>query len=126
MVNPVTQAILKQIHDPDLIEFVSDWDELENLIVHVFRGKMAETSEEETYQRLRERLLAGYPRWQAGLQPYWQQSRIKGQDGISDPFLRLLSSANAADFVGNWEAMRHLPAAREALNNYLLTIAGSS
>lgn len=126
MVNPVTQAILTRIKDRHLIQFVSDWDELESLVVQVFRRKMVTDSEEETYFRLRKRLSNAYPNWEVALQPYWQQSRIKGQKEVSDPFLRLLTPNRAADFVGDWEAMKNLPAAREALNNYLLSRIGSA
>jgi hypothetical protein len=126
MGNPVTQAILKKIDDPELIQFVTAWDELERLVVGVFRRKAASTSEKEMYTRLQQSLMAAYPHWQPALQTYWQHSRIKGGQAMSDPFLRLLSTRQAEDFIGDWEAMKFLPAAREALNNYLLSWVGDS
>jgi hypothetical protein len=41
-----------------------------------------------------------------------------------DPFLRLLAAEQASDFVGDWEAMQYLPAAREALNLYIQAVEG--
>jgi len=32
----------------------------------------------------------------------------------------LMGHSTAADFVGNWPAMQHLPAARQAINEWLL------
>ena len=38
----------------------------------------------------------------------------------TDPFQMLIDFHTPNDIVGNWTAMQHLPAAREALNQYIL------
>lgn len=120
MPNPVTFQLISQIQDPDLQIFVRDWDELEALVITMYREKTVDQNLESRYQILRSRLKSQYPIWQHALENYWQSSRIKGQIIITDPFIRLLSVEHAQDFIGDWEAVQHLPAAREALNNYLL------
>lgn len=118
--NPFTRAILKQIEDPTLQEFVSYWDALELLVIRVFRAKAASQEDEVEYSQLRSWLYRNYGRWKEALLPYWQQARIAGQPSGQDPFLYLLSENSASWFSANWTAMQHLPAAREALNQYLI------
>jgi hypothetical protein len=121
MANPVTQAILKNIADPPLVEFVSQWDALEELVISVFRSKSASSADRQEFLEQRAWLRAHYPAWQEFVAPFWRQSRIKDQEGIEDPFLFVLQVEEAAGLVGNWQVMRHLPAAREALNQFLLS-----
>ena len=118
--NLFTRAILKQIGDPDLREFVMRWDVLEFLVIRVFRAKAASREDEDEYRQLRTWLSKNYSRWQAALTPYWEQARVAGEPAKHDPFLFLLSGSTSGWFAGNWAAMQHLPAAREALNQFLI------
>lgn len=120
MTNPMTQAILRKINNPALAAFVEQWDEVEVLVVRVFRAGVVLPEDESVYTALRSSLLERFPRWQAQLQPYWGVTSIKGDLVQRDPFLRILSIESADGFVGDWNAMQHLPAAREALNNFLI------
>jgi len=54
------------------------------------------------------------------LAPFWRKAKIKGEVVIKDPFLSLIDKQSAKEFVENWEAMKTLPAAREALNEMLM------
>jgi hypothetical protein len=121
MPNPVTQAIIKQVNDPDLLAFVDHWDTLEEIVITAFKNKSVAAVDSLEFSQLQAWLSANYPRWQDLLEPFWRQSRIKGQAGLDDPFLYLLSLQEAGQLVGNWSAMKYLPAAREALNNFLLS-----
>lgn len=44
----------------------------------------------------------------------------------TDPFQLLLDLQLPAGITGNWRAMQHLPAAREAINRYLLAQASAT
>lgn len=122
MPNPVTQSIVRNIHDARVLHFVNLWDQLEEVVIQVFRSKQSTPQQAEIYLRVRSDLLELYPDWQPALAPYWQQSRVKGQDNLQDPYEMLLAHSTAAEFIGDWQALKHLPPAREALNNYLLSI----
>jgi hypothetical protein len=124
--NPFTRAILRQIGDPELGDFVAHWDALEALVIRVYRAKAASQADQAEYRQLRAWLWRYYPRWQATLEPYWRQARVAGQPAGHDPFLFLLPEDAPAWFVGNWAAMQHLPAAREALNLFLIDRAGQA
>lgn len=105
--------------DEMLQAFVERWDALEALVIGVYRGKEAETADETEYRELRSWLLDHYPHWQDTWQPFWQETMVGGQPAGQDPFLRLLAAEQAAGFVGDWEAMQYLPAARETINRYI-------
>lgn len=122
--NPFTRYLLGggRKEDKALQTFVERWDALEGLVIRVFRNKMAETADETEYQQLRPWLLANYPLWEDKWRPYWQETLVGRLPCESDPFQRLLTAEKAADFIGDWEAMQHLPAAREAINRYIQLI----
>jgi len=118
--NPVTQSLLKQVQDEPLAAFIQGWDALEALVIRVYKGKSAGEADREEHDTLRAALLQSYSRWQPVLDPHWRQARLAGELAREDPFRFLLQVEEAAGFVGNWTAMQSLPAAREALNSYLL------
>lgn len=118
--NPFTQSLLQRITNPALVEFVTRWDELEFLVIRVFKGSAASGSDEQKYCELRAWLEQAYPLWERDLEPYWRAAKIGGEPAAGDPFRVLLQVQEAADIVGNWRAMQTLPAAREALNHFLL------
>jgi hypothetical protein len=128
--NPVTRSLLAGLREKgaqDYLQieaFVDGWDMLEELVVSVFRAKSAREADRREYHRLRTGLLDLYPTWGQSMQPFWQETRVAGQRVQADPFLALLAIPNAGDFIGNWTAMQTLPAAREALNHFLLDRMG--
>src|SRR5512147_2651168 len=93
--NPFTRAILKQVSDPALREFVVYWDALEFLVIRVFRAKAASPEDEAEYDRIRSWLTSNYWRWQEALVPYWEQALVAGQPAGKDPFLFLLSNPSS-------------------------------
>jgi hypothetical protein len=120
--NPFTQSLLKQVKDRALVEFVTQWDALEALVIHVYKGGVATSQDEAEHARLRGRLRRDHSRWQVALGSYWPRTRAGGEPMQEDPFVRLLAVARAADFVDNWAAMQVLPAARESLNMWLMDV----
>ena len=119
--NPFTHFLVQLLpkDDSGLQAFVHHWDALEVLVIRVYRSGKAETADEEEYQELSTWLEENYVLWQDRLNAYWQETKVGGQITTQDPFLRLMVPRQAADFVGDWAAMQHLPAAREALNRYI-------
>jgi len=124
--NPFTQSLLAQLDAPPEAEFVRAWDALEQLVIAVFRAKRASPEQEEAHASLRAALTTQYGRWEEALAPYWQRAKVKGhgkqrpQRATEDPFAFLLACETAGDFARSREAFVMLPAAREALNTYLL------
>ena len=54
------------------------------------------------------------------MRPHCQASRSAGQPTQPSLLQLLLDLQSPAGITGNWRAMQHLPAAREAINRYLL------
>ncbi|MFP3852726.1 MAG: hypothetical protein ACLFWD_00380 [Anaerolineales bacterium] len=119
--NPYTRSLLQEIDDEPLSRWVETWGQLEHLIIQVYRSGQVEAAEQEKYKALRDDLTRGYPRWQAQLKPHWKDLRAGGENLQADPFLHLTAAASLTAFIGNWEAMQKLPAAREAINHFLLS-----
>jgi hypothetical protein len=117
--NPYTQTLVKHIKDPRLVDFVVHWDLLEELVIRVYKAKSADTDDEGEYQRLRVWLLDAYPDWQAELGSYWPLALVAGQPPAEDPFAFLLAVPTASGFVSNRGALTKLPAARQALNQFI-------
>jgi hypothetical protein len=126
MGNPVTASILKHIKDQSLITFVSAWDDLEEIIIQTYRNKNADKQDRTTFIDLHRFLVSNYSRHKNKLQLYWRQSHIKGETTLIDPFERVLAETNLVNFIGNGEVLRCLPAAREAINHYLLDLSQQS
>ncbi len=118
--NPYTRSLLNEIDNDDLIAWVQAWDELEALLVEVYRSQAAGPEEQDRYRSLRQRLAAEYARWQSELESHWRGLEAGGDPLESDPFLALLEPAEVDGILDNWQAMQTLPAAREALNSYLI------
>ncbi len=122
--NPVTRAILQGIKDPDLHHLVEDWDRLERMVIEVYKSKQVGEGVEEEHRRIKQQLEQALPRYLPALEPYWRQIRVEGILLDRDPFSFVLSASEPRDWIGNWPVMQHLPAAREALNHYLLDRSG--
>lgn len=126
--NLYTRSLLQQLKGRrlngagELEALIAHWDALEELVIRVFKGKSASAGDQEEHRRLRNWLQKNYPRWQARLQPFWQQARVAGAPPREDPFVYLLAIPQAGDFVKNWAAMQTLPAARETLNHFLVSL----
>lgn len=100
--------------------FVEKWDELERIVINVYRGKSTPVEEEERWQSVVAWLRENYGTWEEYLLPYWRNTSAAGSPTSTDPFLLLLAINTTANIPGNWSAMQHLPAARETINRYLL------
>lgn len=118
--NPFTRFLQQWSDDDALAEFIAHWDELERLVVGVYREKQTPTAAAADFDRLWPWLRAHYGRWQTDLRPYWQQTKAAGAPTQTDPFQLLLDIESPQAIMGDWRAMQHLPAAREALNQYLV------
>jgi hypothetical protein len=118
--NPFTKFLRRRGGDHDFDQFVVYWDRLEYLVVHVYREKMPLDEAADEYAVVWPWLRTQYGRWQPALTPYWQQTRAAGAPTATDPFQLLLDIDAPQAILGDWRAMQHLPAAREAINQYLL------
>jgi hypothetical protein len=118
--NPVTQGLLRQLNDPKLDAFARDWGELEVLVVEIYKQKSLSFAQQAEFFELQERLRPSYTILAPLLEAFWRKTRIKGELVTSDPFLAVLEKQSAKDFVENWDAMKTLPAAREAFNQLLM------
>ena len=110
--NPVTQALLKQVNDPALHDFVRDWDTLNDLVIEIYQQKSLSFDQQKGYFEVQQRLRQGYASLAAQLAPFWRKAKIKGEVVTKDPFLARIDKQSAKEFVENWESMKTLPAAR--------------
>lgn len=124
--NPTTAALLKSISDPRIADFVSLWDEMEQLTISIYRADHVAPSEAARFPELVAAIREKITPLQHPLKPHWQATRVKGQALEEDPFEFLLSLPGAEAILDNWTAMQLLPAAREALNLYLLDLIEKS
>ncbi|MBK9049744.1 MAG: hypothetical protein IPL78_02130 [Chloroflexi bacterium] len=120
MMNPFTRFLSRNQPDKALNRLIEQCDRLEALVIRVFKGNEATQADEQEYAALRAWFQANYANWQDKLKPHWQQVLAGGKPPEQDPVLRLLAAAAAHDFVGDWGAMQHLPAVREALNRFIV------
>lgn len=105
---------------PDVDAFVAAWDRLETLVIAVYRTGAADAADAAGFAALRAELEGRYAALAADLAPFWPE--VRGAGG-ADPFRLLLGVPHAAALVGNQAALRALPAAREALNRWLVALA---
>lgn len=121
MTNPFTRFLRQWNQDPQLDEFVGYWDALEAVMIGVYREKMSLAAAEPEFRRVWPWLRQHYADWRAALRPFWQATRAGGKPIQTDPFQLLLDIAAPQAILGDWRAMQHLPAAREALNQFILS-----
>lgn len=114
--NPFTRFLSQWSKDRELSAFIAYWDRLERLVVLVHREKMTVAAAEPEFAEVWPWLRQNYGRWVEALRPYWQQTKAAGAPTQTDPFQMLLDLETPTAILGNWRAMQHLPAAREALN----------
>jgi hypothetical protein len=119
--NPFTKFLSQWSPNKSFATFVTHWDVVEWLMIQVYREKLSVTEAElqfaETWYRLREQ----YPQWSEQLWPFWQQTKVAGQMTKVDPFQHILDIQHPSHIPGNWHALQHLPAAREAINQFVLS-----
>lgn len=118
--NPFTRSLLDELDDPGFRAWAELWDQLEMLVVEIYRSKHVGAEEERAYLDLKADLEVSYPEWQDALAPYWAGLKAGGEPVEQDPFVALFEVEAAGDFLNDWQLMQTLPAAREALNAYLL------
>ena len=114
--NPFTRFLSQWSKNRQLSEFVAYWDRLEKLTVLVYREKITVTEAEAEFSQVWPWLRQNYQRWKGALRPYWRQTTAAGEPTQTDPFQLLLDFSAPSAILGDWRAMQHLPAAREALN----------
>lgn len=117
--NPFSSFLGQWSGNKDFAEFVTYWNGLESIVVRVYREKATPADVAADFQRIWPWLREAYPLWEPTLQPYWQATKAAGEPTRSDPFALLLAFDAPADIQGDWRAMQHLPAAREAINRLL-------
>lgn len=119
--NPFTQFLQQWSQNSSLGKFIHYWDRLEFVVVRVYRQKMAISEAQAEFAEVWPWLREHYGDWEEGLRPFWTQTTAGGQPTTHDPFHLLLACDRPEDIVGDWAAMQHLPAAREALNKFVLS-----
>ncbi len=121
--NPFTRFLKQWTQSkPELAEFITHWDTLEALSIRVYKAAGASAEDEASYQRIKRFMDSNYQSVAKELEPFWQESEVGGELDHADPFQYLFQYSNADGFVGNWAALQHLPAAREALNGLLVKL----
>lgn len=117
--NPFSSFLGQWSSNKGFEEFVSYWDGLESIVVRVYRRKTTPDEVAADFERIWPWLRNAYPEWQQQLLPYWQATKAAGEPTETDPFALLLGFSSPNDILGDWRAMQHLPAAREAINRLL-------
>lgn len=120
MPNPFTRFLSSEVDDDSLIAFIDYWDRLEALVISIYKNDAAGSDDEREFEKVWPWLTENYPVWRSDIRPYWSQFATGGELEREDPFARLLAAPSAADIAGDWTLMQALPAAREALNLYVL------
>lgn len=124
--NPFTRFLQQWTQDKDLNTFVEHCDALEALVIRVYKNGEASGADEAEYQALRRWLHANYPAWEPELRPLLSTENEQDGGGLKDPFKAIINVEHAADFEGNWHAMKQLPSAREALNRLIMKRSGKN
>ena len=119
--NPFSKFLRQWSQNVSLDEFVAYWDRLESVVVRVYRQKMTVEEVQGEFEEVWPWLRAHYGAWEGSLGPLWRQTSTGGQPTQNDPFRLLLACTKPEDIQGNWTAMQYLPAAREALNQLILS-----
>ena len=125
MRNPFSKYLNQWSDNPDIEQFLSYWDELEFITIRVYQKKMTVDEVQVEFVRVWGWLRENYGAWEDALRPYWQQTISGGQPTQTDPFWLLINKQTPEDILDDWNAMQHLPAAREALNQYILAHSAS-
>ncbi|GAB4581482.1 MAG: hypothetical protein Fur0022_42290 [Anaerolineales bacterium] len=120
--NPFTRFLSRTLVNRKFLHFIQQWDRVESLVIRTFREQGELEKDALAWKRVRGQLLKEYPLWAEQLRPFWQQALVDGKPAEKDPFLALLSYEDLLAFRENWPAMQTLPAAREAINRFILAL----
>ncbi len=105
--------------DASFNDFVAQWDEVEELILRVYKAGKSSPQDERLWHNIRQAALEQHRPFETHLAPLWKKIRAGGSLCRQDPFLALLSPLTPEIFVENWKALQLLPAARETINQAL-------
>ena len=100
--------------------FIDHWDKVEHLVITIYKRAAIIDEDRETFAESVRWLQTHYPEWESEFASYWPSTVVGGRAAPMDPFRRLIDVAGPEAFIGDWEALQYLPAAREALNQYLV------
>lgn len=115
--------LLDRVDWPELETWIRRWDRLEFLYLTVYRSGSASRRQRREYRRLRRVLRSGYEFWREELSEHWRTAEVDGRRLQRDPFETLTrQDVLSADRI-DWRDLQTLPAAREALNSFLLEVA---
>lgn len=117
--NLFTKYLSRNRKDKSLQTLIENWDQLEILVITVFKSQENSVDDEAVYAQTRAWLLENYPRWESDLEPLWRQTLVGGEPAPEDPFRRIFRAEKSAEFLTDWVALQNLAAAREALNRLL-------
>jgi len=120
-INPFTNYLNQWSQNSSLGKFIHYWDRLEFVVVRVYQGKIVLEEVQKEFTEVWAWLDEHYGRWEEELRPFWTQTHAGGRPTTQDPFRLLLAFDKPEDILGDWTAMQHLPAAREALNKFVLS-----
>ena len=121
--NPVTARLASGLEDPELREFIRDWDQLEALVIDLYRAGRARRDQQVAYRGLRRNLVRTYRRWKARLAPYLQELQAEGRFS-ADPFEAILAARQPGELASSRAGLESLPHARQVLNHFLLGLQG--
>ncbi|MEM8858814.1 MAG: hypothetical protein AAGD96_10865 [Chloroflexota bacterium] len=119
--NPFTRFLRQWSNNSNEFEsFIHHWDALEAMAIRVYKAGKPSAEDLADYQTIKKFMDVSYSELAPKLETYWKNSEVGGQLDHADPFAYLFQYDTAEGFVGNWAALQHLPAAREALNGLLV------
>ena len=97
-------------------QFIAAWDQLEELLIAVYRSREATAQDEREYAGVRGTLTALYPSVLELIRPHLRErQQIEG-----DPVQAVLELAAAREIIGNRPILQLLPDVRETINRCLL------
>jgi hypothetical protein len=117
--NLFTRYLARHNQQKSVERLIAHQDALESLVITIYKSGEVDQAQREEYRQLRRWMERHYPEWEATLTPYWRQTRVEGVLLENDPFRRVWAAESADNLIGDWGAMQHLAAAREALNRWL-------
>lgn len=120
--NPVTAMLLEKVDSQELRGWTEAWGRLERMLLAVYRSGAVLDEQRRAYRRLRSEIRVDYGRWEADLKVHWQSAQVAGVPLERDPFVYLTTPEDLTAGFVTWQVIQILPAAREALNSFLLEI----
>ncbi len=130
--NPFTKILGSRLSDfdearPEIDNFVRHWDRLESLVISVYKSGEVDVTARSEFDLVTAWLSEHFANYETALARHWstQGTQVDGARDAADPFRSLFEHRQASSFVDDWGAMQTLPAAREALNRWLIELADS-